>query len=225
MNGKEPELPKLPEVHLCPHETLSFNRLRRIANLSGFRRSHDYHFSGDVLDLDAFTEGSFHRTLSKSTLTGAKTGRPARRCRPDPSSKFLTGSSNYHAADSDMQVELQAEWELDFDVRWRAFSSASELENFVEGFDVQLCPHVALSDKMIIEKIWRIINPRVPAADSLEEAEVNAWVKQMVNCRLCDSSFRVEKDLFVKVARVRVERKLGEGKDVADKSWLDQCVT
>lgn len=134
-------------VQLCPHETLSFERVQRILALPGFKSS------GKRIDaLGAITVNEEHSKADRQShfmCHPCKKGpRPVDYPKGNFNLRFVTG-------DPYQGLELFIEWELEFFGQDHFRSRARLTHNMRNCGNIYLCPHTKLNDPRIMDRLYR----------------------------------------------------------------------
>ena len=207
-------------VHICPHETLSFDRLERIANLPNFKTN------GKKIDVLTPASDHHHRGHDKDTKE------PQDSCKPlgyniDSFIGSLKGFGTYawKSSGSTPGILLSFHWEM------RCLESTSfkcdsptELQEFLDKTNIWLCPHKKISDIAIVKGIYGIVNPLGKPVDPIDRY----MAKEVGNdCEHCGTKIKVykRKEGVDKCCRVDTKRYLGKAETVGDPMWVGQCVS
>ena len=207
-------------VQICPHETLSFDRLQRIANLPNFKSN------GKKIDVLTPASDHHHRGHDKDTKE------PQDSCKPlGYDLKTFIGSLkgfgtySWKAAGHNPGLVLSFHWEMRcLDSCKVKSDSSTELMAFLEQTNIQLCPHKKLSDVDIVNGIYGIINPLGKPIDPIDRY----LTKEVSNdCEHCGTKITVyrRKGGAGKTCRVDTKRFLGKAKERGDSAWQNQCAS
>ncbi len=205
-------------VQICPHETLSFERLATIADLPNIKTN------GKKIDALRPDPDQHHRGHDKDTKE------PQDSCKPlgykvDSYIGSLKGFGTYRwKKDAHVPgIVLSYHWEMRCLVPDKVKgSSSTELQEFLEKTNIQLCPHKNISDMEIVNVIYGIVNPNGKPADPIDR-----YLAKEVghDCGICGTKIKVykRKDGKDKTCRVDTKRYLGKGESAGDINWLAQC--
>lgn len=196
-------------VQICPHETLSLERMKRIVHLPYFK------YSGDKIDAFTRATGPYHVSEAGTHL-----------CKPHPNDfSSLKGNSFYkyqRGYDGSYDgLMLFVRWTMNFDDHMDAASSVPGLQRFLDTLDIRLCQHTNMSDSMIAARLFRICNPSHPARDPVKAYEEVLRDRMTERCNRCDTTFKIYKE--GKECHIQVKRYLGRGSSVYENRWLAQC--
>ena len=140
-------------VWICPHETLSFQRLQRILNLPGFR------WTG--MEALSAVPTPYHDAIT----TGSK---PSQICRPHPVSsepQCAEGQAEYDYNKVHEYMKLKTHWRIDFTRYQHLFDSYKSVQYLLTRSNVWLCPHRRLGDLNVV-KVSRILGKGKYSQDS-----------------------------------------------------------
>ena len=197
-------------VQICPHETLSFERMKQIIHLPYFK------YSGDKIG--AFTNApSPHHISSKAG---------DHLCKPYPrsfSSLRANGFYKYRRGferDYDGLV-LCVYWTMNLDDHTGFAGSVSDLQRFLGTLQIRLCQHTMMDDLRIAARLYRFCNPSRRSRDPVESYEEVHCGRKTERCRRCHTTFETYKE--GKACHILVKRYLGKGISAYEKRWLAQC--
>lgn len=210
-------------VQVCPHESLSFDRLATIANLPNIKTN------GKKIDALRPDPAQHHRGHDKDTKE------PQDSCKPlgykvDSYIGSLKGFGTYSWKKDVLGVSpaapgivLSFHWEMRcLEPSKVNCNSLGELQAMFEKTEIQLCPHKKMSDIEIVNIIYTIVNPNGKPADPIDR-----YLAKEVghDCGLCGTKIKIykRKDGKDKTCRVDTKRYLGQGVDTCDGKWLAQC--
>lgn len=204
-------------IQVCPHETLSFDRLITIANLPNLKTN------SKKIDALRPDPAQHHRGHDKDTKE------PQDSCKPlgykvDSYIGSLKGFGTY-SWKRDIPVPgivLSFHWEMRcLDPSKVNCNSPTDLREMFEKANIQLCPHKKISDMDIVNIIYTIVNPNGKPADPIDR-----YLAKEVghDCGVCGTKIKIykRKDGKDKTCRVDTKRYLGKGKDMSDEIWLPQ---
>ena len=199
-------------VQICPHETLSFERVKRIMNLPNFQRE------WPRAKVGAFTSvpGHHHVLSEEGDLV----------CKPYRDTfKSLEARGYYRYVESHCGTTdgfmLCVDWTMEVDHLMDTITdSLTDLQSFLDTLDINLCQHVKLGDCRITTKLYNFCNEYRPIQDPVE-AYIGRRIGDQMECRKCYTTFdiREEGDVF----RITVKRYMGLGFSAYDHRWLIQC--
>ena len=194
-------------VQICPHESLSFDRMKRITHLPYFK------YSGDTIG--AFTNAPGFHHMAGTHL-----------CKPYPkdfSSLTATGFYKYRRGfEGDYNgLVLLVHWTMDLDEHSEFTGSVSNLQRLLGALQIQLCEHTMMDDLRIATSFYRLCNPSRPAGDPVEAYEEVHGGRKIEKCQRCHTTFETYKT--GKTCHILVMRYLGKGDSVYEKRWLAQC--
>lgn len=201
-------------IQICPHESLSFERMKRIVRLPNFK------YSGD--EICAFTNASGHYHVSSE--------KEMYQCRPCPEVlKSLQANAFYkYQWSRDFRFEglvLCLDWTMRFDDHMDVTGSVWDLQSFLDTLGIDICQHMRMSDARIASKLYRLCNPDHP--DHPVGDPVEAYKKEKLHRRIaykcagCNTTYETWKD--EESCHVLIKRYLGKGKCAYQWGWLDQC--
>lgn len=196
-------------IQICPHETLSFERVKRIVRLPHFK------YNGD--EIDAFTDapGHYHVFAKEEGY----------QCKPCPEvfeSLKAEAFYRYHwSVDSHFDgLILCVDWTMSFDDHMDVAGSFSDFQRFLAPLEIEICQHQRMSDANIAGKLYRLCKLGGPTGDPVEAYE-EMQRRMAYKCARCNTSYETYKD--GESCHVLVRRCLGKGKSVYERGWLDQC--
>lgn len=206
-------------VRICPHQTLSFERFRRIAHLPDIKNhppldllknlptKHHYR-TQNSLHL-CYTRPHHHRTPIAVVQIRYSSGIP---------SVFGPG------------FQIVCNWQFHFDALSLLGHDEARLRALLTRTATWLCPHNRLGDDWAIETILRVLWPPAPSNDPVEEYEVNRRERiskgPTRKCGHCDTRFgfsKISTPELTEQVHVCVLRFLGQGEDANESIWLNQC--
>ena len=189
---------------LCPHETLSFEALQRIAKTLAISETGD--------SINALTPScNEHRIQVDPTANGAK-----HVCVSSPSllQGFGTyGSEGGNGLSPTPSVVLHFHWDLGCLDSLRAqVETAAELQHFLAADGVWLCPHKGISDSDIVNALYGFVKR-------------SSGREVITGCDHCDTEIKVSARLGRddETCRVTTKRHLGTAEKANDTQWLAQC--
>lgn len=230
-NGKEAAIEPVPSpsppqpvetfVRLCPHETLSYERMQRILVLPGFKQSYE--------GIDALRGTTIGHTRRPPTFTHV--------CHPrHDSDDSVTGYVQLHWVENVTRaayglgspgLEMRSFWYLDlFSRNSEGLVTRMEIREEVGGLGIWLCPHRWMDDEWIVDRMYLIMYPEELFVDPIDE-----WLAQKgigggvetfrQDCGCCGAVFEVEGSAYRPT--VSVTRFLGKGESAEDPVWLGRC--
>ena len=224
-------LPKLPFsqecLQICPHETLSSERLQRIAKLPNFEKP------GKTIDalngsLQQHFRGHFKRNGSNQDLNVCAILR-----NPQDKDPLLRvdGCGEILHKESDTGTGLILRFQWLFFLRKskppQQCNTVDKLRSYLAPANIWLCGHKQLVDPDILQLVFEILNPDGKLADPIDRylaREVG------VGCDQCNSDIKVvkvlkssENNTRIPRCQVHVTRPLGKGESAEDPVWLAQC--
>ena len=196
-------------VQLCPHDTLPFERARRLADFIGCgRRSRS------------------HPALLSDRNGGHSAG-PHRLCKPVPGfPNLIRGNIQYHDFTPEFfnlkGLFVVSTWVINL-------RHLKELEKNKEGFQdllsqsrIELCAHQKLVDPWAFGQICQIaVSSRDEAQPSARCGEEERSTSSNLLCEQCPTKIKIYDCGFS--IDVQVVRYLGKGKSETDPLWLAQC--
>ena len=209
--------PPDPRVQICPHETLSFDRLQRILALPNFKDV----FLNKTLDaLTAnctpsqqhdFSPGSYTRTCRLPQAEGS--------CYTSPQGTFV-----YHYDHNQRGLSLHSNWTFTHTPS-AVDDSYGTLRRFLDHTGVWLCPHRRLGDPVVAEALHGRLHPD-QVMDPVEQYEVQARSRD--NCEACETGFEMDYGPgrlggHQRVVTVSTARFVGGAEAVDDPVWRAQC--
>ena len=196
-------------VQLCPHDTLPFERARRLADfIACGRRSRS------------------HPALL-SDRNGDHSAGPYRVCKPVPGfPNLIRGDIQYHILTPEFcnlkGLFVASTWVINL-------HHLKELENDKEGFQdllsqsrIELCAHQKLVDPWAFGEICRIaISSKGEALPSARCGREERPSPSNLTCEQCATKIKIyDRGISIDVQAVRY---LGKGKSEMDPLWLAQC--
>lgn len=193
-----------PRLQICPHETVSFEKLERTAKDLAIRNT------GETVD--ALTL-SCHEHRSQIDPTANKTKHT---CISSPS--LLRGFGDFASEGSKdpshtPSIVLYFHWDLGFLEGVRSqVETAADLQQFLGVDSIWLCPHKHISDSDIVNAIYGFLK-RSPGREIT------------TGCDRCDSEIKVfaRREGHDEACRVTTKRYLGTVDRANDPKWLAQC--
>ena len=199
----------IASVQLCPHDTLPFERARRLADFIGCgRRSRP------------------HPALL-SDRNGDHSAGPYRLCKPVRGfPDLIRGDIQYHIFTPEFfnakGLFVVSTWVINL-------RHLKELENNQEGFRdllsqsrIELCAHQKLVDPWAFGEICQIAIPsKDEAQPSARSGEEEISTPSNLTCEQCATKIKIYDRGFS--IDVQVVRYLGKGKSETDPLWLAQC--
>ncbi len=194
----------VPQIQVCPHETLSFEGLQRKAGTFASMST------GETIDALTLNYHE-HNGQPDSTSQNAR-----HICVSSPSS--LRGYGTYtSASEKDPShtpgVMLCFSWELGIldGVRVQ-IETAAELQHFLHANDIWLCPHKQISDSDVVNAIYGFFKKPYGR-------------KVTMGCDRCDTDIKIytSTDGGDQTCRVTTKRYLGLLEKAYDPIWLAQC--
>lgn len=206
-------------VRICPHQTLSFERLYEVANLPGIRGANYL----DALvnlpnDHDIKIPNQERRLCTPKRIPNREIGSIY------PPSSFVRFRYE-HSAEQRPGFVLHAFCQIT-----NPDEQKQDIRIRLERYKIWLCPHMRLDDPWFVNAIHRLLHPGDRYDDPIEEYKA----KQSDNrksCRHCASGFAVKKytgNPELRPGEVRIvvlsRRYLGTGETLEDPDWLKQRV-
>ena len=190
-------------VQICPHESLSFKRMKRTVYLPWLK------FTGDRVS--AFTNNNRSHISPVAGIT---------LCKPYPKSFSSLKADSYYKyqrgfAGNYDGLMLCVCWTMSFDDHMSIAGSVSDLRTFLDKMDIHLCPHTKMSH--LAANLRRVRNP-CSLAQTYEEERRSRIVDE---CRGCHTTFHTYKE--GSTCHILVKRYLGKGDSAYEKRWLAQC--
>ncbi|KAL2042040.1 hypothetical protein N7G274_005228 [Stereocaulon virgatum] len=170
-DSREPaERPQLVDrrlvVQLCPHETLSFERMQRILNLPDFKESRK------AIDALGATAVPQHTRRQQDSL---------RRCNLSCKGSYLGTSGyvqlRYVSTEIHLGKDLTGYSGLELSNSWTLYpilftnptSSKSSLKLTLDKTGLSICPHHAVNDPAIVDLIHKVMHPGDLLMDPIDE--------------------------------------------------------
>lgn len=201
---------KTCSVQICPHETLSFERMKRIVHLPHFKYNRD--------KIGAFTKAPSHHHVLSSEGTY--------RCEPYPKDfrslnakghyKYQRGFDGSHDG-----LILCVDWSMNLDEHKDFTSSRSQVQRFLDALDIHLCEHITMSDMKITAELFEFCHPNRVEGDPVEAYEEEHRARRANQCRKCHTTFNTYQE--GEESHVLVRRYLGQGTSIYEGPWLAQC--
>lgn len=196
-------------IQICPHETLSFERMKRILGLPNFKYNRK--------EICAFTNVSGHyQVLSKEETYQCRPRLEV--CRSLKADAFCTYNRNLDGGLRDLIVTI--DWTMKLDAHMDVAGSLPDMQRFLDRFHIELCRHMFMSHPKIATKLLRLCNPEAPVEEPVEGYE-EMQRRRAEKCPGCNTTYDVYKD--EESYHVLIKRYLGPGKSAYYKGWLDQC--
>ena len=197
-------------VQICPHETLSYERIKRIVHLPYFK------YSGD--NIGAFTKapGLYHA----SSVAGTHL------CKPYPKNFSSLKANGFYKYQQGYEgsyegLVLCVHWTMSFEDHMDLAGTVSDLQRLLDALNIDLCQHTTMGELWIAKKLYRLCNPSRPAGDPVEAYEALHRSRRTERCRRCHTTFEIYKE--GKKCHITVKRYLGMGTSPYEKRWLAQC--
>lgn len=193
-----------PPLRICPHETISFENLQQTLKDLAIRNAGE---TIDALTLSC----SGHRSQPDSTANNAK-----HVCVSSPS--LLQGFGTFASEGSKdpshaPNAVLRFHWDLGFLEGIRSqMETAAELQQFLGGDNIWLCPHKHVSDSDIVNAIYSFLKR-------------SSGREVITGCDRCASEIKVfaRMEGDDEACRVTTKRCLGTMESANDPRWLAQC--
>lgn len=197
-------------IQICPHETLSFDRVKRIVRLPYFKSSGD--------DVCAFTNAQGHYHVS------SKEQGEIYRCKPCPEVFKRLKAKAYYIYERSVDphfdgLSLYVDWTMKFDDDMDVAGSLSDFTSFLDTLEIELCQHMRMGDAHVAAKLYRLCNSG-PTGDPVE-AYNKMQRRRETKCPSCSTTYDTYRE--GKSCHVLVRRCLGKGISAHERVWLDQC--
>ena len=213
-------------VQICPHETLSFDRIQRLTNLPNFK------LNGKKIDALTPTSEHHHRGHDKDTKEAQDSCKPLGYNISTASGysdivASLKGFGTYVWKSSGPVpgILLSFHWEMRcLDSGKVKCDSPTELQAFLKKTKIQLCPHKNISDIDVVNGIYGIVNPLGKPIDPIDRY----MAKEVgYDCERCGTRIKVykRKNGSERTCRVDTKRFLGKAEAKEDSVWLAQCTS
>ena len=201
---------KTCSVQICPHETLSFERMKRIVQLPNFKYARD--------KIGAFTKAPSHHHVLSSEGTY--------RCEPYPKDfRSLNAQGHYKyrwGFDGSYDgLVLYVDWSMNLEEHKGFTSSRSQLQRFLNALDIHLCEHIMMSDMEITAELFGFCHPSRVEGDPVEAYEETHRARSANQCRKCHTTFETYQE--EEESHILVKRYLGQGTSIYEGRWLAQC--
>ena len=206
-------------LRICPHETMSFERLQRIAKLPNFHRP-EKKIDGLTCKFQQHMRGHLDREEGDSTNC-----QPIRNRQDQGPLTRVSGFAHICYSSPDKCLYLLFSWVL-----WcrlgtpQKCDSVETLRSYLAPANIWLCKHKQIVDRDILDLIYEILNPCGKLADP-----INRYVAEEtgIECDRCDTNIHVVKGIghssVESRCQVIVTRSLGKGESAEDPIWLEQC--
>lgn len=203
-----------PCVQICPHETLSYDRLQRILALPNFKE-----------------EQFHHKTLNALTATSNPSAHPinltdTRICGPPSTAGCFThlqGKLFYQYGDF-RRLYLHSEWTFAYTSDYgRENNSEDTFRRFLDNTGVWLCAHRKLSDPLVVKAVYGRLMP-ASVNDPIDHYVVQDEMHK--ECERCPTGFATEyrKEKHERLCTIKTMRLVWNGLDANDTTfWLAQC--
>lgn len=213
-------------VQICPHETLSFERLQRITNLPNFKQN------GKKIDALTPTSEHHHRGHDKDTNEAQDSCKPLGYDVSNTSgyADFMAslkgfGTYIWKSSGPVPGILLSFHWEMRcVDTTKVKCRSPNELQAFLEKTEIQLCAHKKISDMDVVNGIYGIVNPLGKPVDPIDRY----MTKEVgYDCEKCGTRIKVykRKNGSERTCRVDTKRFLGKAEQNEDPVWRAQCTS
>ena len=204
---------KACSVQICPHETLSFERMKRIVDLPNFK-------SAARDKIGAFTKAPslYHVPSSAGNYC----------CKPYPKGFSSLSAKGYYKYQLDWLggydgLVLCVDWSMNLDEHKDFTGSVSVLQRFLNVLDIHLCHHITMGDSTIAEALFRFCNSSRVEGDPVEAYEEAAHRGRRANqCHKCHTTFETYQEEG-EACHILVKRYLGQGTSIYEWRWLNQC--
>ena len=201
---------KTCSVQICPHETLSFKRMKRIIHLPNFEYGR--------VKVGAFTKAPSHHHVPSSAGTY--------RCKPYPKTFSCLKAKGYYKYERGFPREyaglmLCVDWSMNFDAHKKFTGSVSELQRLLNVLDIHLCQHITMSELTIAEDLFRFCNPSGVEGDPVVAYEEAHRTHDPKQCTRCHTVFETYQE--GKACHILVKRYLGLGTSIYEGRWLAHC--
>lgn len=196
-------------VQICPHDNLSFERMKRIVRLPNFK------FNKTIIS--AFTKNPSHHASSVAGII---------LCKPYPEGFSSLQAKSFYKYHSTLAgtgyhdtLILCVHWTMEIDKHNSNTNSVSDFQKFLDKYDVHLCPHMKMSH--LSAKLHRLCNPSSPAEDPVVAYEEEYRSGRIKGCEGCDTAFQAYNR--GSTCHILAKRYLGKGGSAYEKRWLAQC--
>ena len=204
---------KTCSVQICPHETLSFERMKRIVNLPNFKpRGRD--------KIGAFTKAPslYHVPSSAGNYC----------CKPYPKDFSSLKAKGYYKYQLGWEIDysgliLCVDWSMNLDEHKDFTGSVSVLQKFLNVLDIHLCHHITMGDSTIAAELFRFCNPSRVEGDPVEAYEEAHRGRSAHRCTNCHTIFETYQEEEGEACHILVKKYLGHGTSIYEGQWLAQC--
>ena len=199
----------IASVQLCPHDTLAFERAKRLADfMGGGRRSQS------------------HPALLSDRNGDHSTG-PYRLCKPVPGfPNLIRGDIEYHVFTPEFfnlkGLFVISTWVINIRHLKEIGTNKEDFQDLLSRSRIELCAHQKLADPWAFREIYQMANSSngetQPSARSGGEERL---APSNLTCKQCLTKIKIyDRRNSIDVQAVRY---LGKGKSEADPQWLAQC--
>ncbi|KAL9628670.1 MAG: hypothetical protein Q9164_007181 [Protoblastenia rupestris] len=209
------------QVRICPHQTLTFDRLQRIAGLPGIK---------DGKHLDAI--------MPVSTPHHDQKPDNFRECKMRPNNHDGPQSRIWYEYDENSRipgvgagVSMCTAWifRIQKPSEDKRRLSKQDISAYLAQGGIGLCPHTNLNDTWVTSAVYGIIYPGHRYDDPIEQYLADRTEDDdFKQCQRCCTTYLVSHretldDEWI-VINVLVHRFLGQGKSSDESVWQNQCV-
>ena len=197
-------------VQICPHETLSFERMKRILHLPDFEDGKE--------KVGAFTKAPDYHHVPSSAGTY--------RCKPYPKAFSCLKAKGYYKYQRGFErawvgLVLCVDWSMNLDGHENFTGSRSRLQRVLNVLDIHICPHITMSHSSIATELFRFCNPSGGEGDPVQAYEEAHRTRKTKQCSRCNTVFETYQE--GRTCHILVKRYLGQGTSIYERGWLDQC--
>ena len=199
----------IASVQLCPHDTLAFERAKRLADfIGGGRRSQS------------------HPALL-SDRNGDHSAGPYRLCKPVPGfPKLIRGDIQYHVFTPEFfnlkGLFVTSTWVINLRHLKELEINMEDFRDLLSQSRIELCAHQKLVDPWAFGEIYQMANSsKGEAQPSARFGEEERLTPSNLTCEQCHTKIKIyDRGYSIDTQAVRY---LGKGKSETDPLWLAQC--
>ena len=237
MNEQEEAAPDISKglIRICPHQTLSWERFHRIANLPDIKTAESFEALTKLPRNHAVID-TMRSWFAKVTSTMHLFGPPGhdvierneRQCyiTKDFGVHFLlTNSIQYTESYESARTEefvMFLDWIFAFGTVNILRRSKHRLAKRLEAPNIWLCAHTRINDPWLVDRAWSLVHPGDDPVDQYEAKKAgDSWTQ----CQNCRTMIHIEykSDWRMPSFTIMARRYLGQGQSPDDPDWRGQC--
>ena len=218
-----PPIVRTQVIQLCPHETMSFERLQVILDLPNFKKGFR------SIDASGATTVPQHSRSSADSSRMCKLDKNHSKCTITRDVRLIYVNQASHA-DSRYRhprLEIRSNWHS-YDPRTTASQMSKEyIRGYLNSVERALCPHQALDMTWLIDTYYLIVHSDKQDMDPVDEwliqADGTTRKPYRYDCPHCATVYKVSGISYY--ISIDIERFLGRGTSATDPEWAAQCNT